>query len=630
MENKLNSDDMMEKEMEAEEMVNTMPFPHFHPSYSLHVKNLEQQVKALQEEARKKELEEINKTNKIKELHDLVEQKDNQLQAERVRADTLQKEQEEFRWEVHEKASQHLKQVQNLELEKLSLEQKVGALQIEHNNKIKEHQYIVERKNKQMKAEWLRASDLQKELENFEWEVEEKASEEQEQVQTLELEKLSLQRKVGWLNNKVQELVRLLVSKDKKLIKNMVLPRYLRSRLDMNKQELDKMTKTLIKKEKELVDLRKETYTEAQMENLRNQLTGQTTNCFDLSSKLEDQVRVSQNLLEEVADLQEEVMTRALEDPIKIQELHDLVEQKDNQLQAERLRADTLQKEQEEFRREVQEKASQHLKQVQNLEVEKLMEQKVGALQKEHNIKIKELQDVIERKNKQMKAEWLRASALQEELENFEWEVEEKASEEQEQVQTLELEKLSLQRKVGWLNYKVQGLVRLLVSKDKKLIKNMVLPRYLRSRLDMNKQELDKMAKTLIKKEKELVDLRRETYTEAQMENLRNQLTGQTTNCFDLSSKLEEQVRVSQNLLEEVADLQEEVMTRALEDTNKIQELHDLVASSKNQLQSERLEVQERLSEMEQVSLWKRFKKTMTPHSHRQYKHLRWQKQDQE
>ncbi|XP_034555815.1 trichohyalin-like [Notolabrus celidotus] len=616
--------DMMEKEMEAEEMV-----------------------------------------NKIKELQELVENKDNQLQAERLRADTLQKEKEEYRREVEDKASQILK---ILEMQKLSLDSSCASQDIKlQNSKVivlshklqtcldeatqkrgemaeglmRQEKELVDLRREtntqvkmeslknELQAERLRADTLQKEQEEFRREVQEKASQDLKKVQNLEVEKLSLEQEVKALrieNNMIQELVDLIAAQDTQLQKKMVVTRVLRTRLDKAKVKLDEMAESLMRKDQELIDLRRVTYTEEHMMNMNMKLVEQTNKCSGLNLQLQDQVKVGLALREEVKELQEEVSSRALEDSTKIQELHDLVESLKNQLQAESLRADTLQKEKEEFRREVQEKASQDLKKVQNLEVEKLsLEQEVKALR--------------------------------------------------------------------LVNNKIQELVDLIAAQDTQLQKKMVVTRVLRTRLDKAKVKLDEMAESLMRKDQELIDLRRVTYTEEHMMNMNMKLVEQTNKCSSLNLQLQDQVKVGLALREEVKELQEEVSSRALEDSTKIQELHDIVesfknqlqaeslradtlqreqeqlrqrvqdleveklsleqgvkalqeeirnntnmiqepqdvdASSKNQLQIERLDEPKRLIEKENGSLWRRFKKAMTPHSSRQYKHLRRLREDQE
>ncbi|XP_034537394.1 cingulin-like protein 1 [Notolabrus celidotus] len=692
--------------------------------------------------------------NKIKELQHLVENKDNQLQAERLRADTLQKELEDFRLEVQEKASRDMKQVQNLEEEKRSLDSSIASQDIKLQNKMllsrnlqtsldeakQERDEMAERLRRkemvelrretdtegqlknlknQLQAERLRADTLQKEQDEFRQERppvrQEKASRDLKKVWNLEVKGLSLEAKALQMKDiKIKELEEL-IAKEQHPQKNNVMTRYLQTSLDEAKQERDEMARVMRKDQEHF---RRKTNTEGQTENL------------DLDGKLASNTAIQDN---------------------KIKELQDLVESLKKQLQAERLRADTLQREQTELRQERppggQETASRDLKQVWNLEVKGLsLGQEAKALQmknikieeleeliaKEQHLqknkvltrylktsldeakqerdeiaqrlnrkdqehlrrktntegqtenldldgklassracqynKIKELQHLVENKDNQLQAERLRADTLQKELEDFRLEVQEKASRDMKQVQNLEEEKRSLDSSIA--------------SQDIKLQNKMLLSRNLQTSLDEAKQERDEMAERL--RRKEMVDLRRETDTNVQLEDLKNQLQAERLRSDTLQKeqedfrwevqqkasrelkqvqnleeekrsleqprqirndnriqKLEELItsqvtqqqdhmKARQALQEEVKDLQEEVSTRAIQQTNRIKELQDLIESSKNQLQTERLEVQDRLIEMENVSMWRRFKKAMTPHSRRQYKHLRMQWQDQE
>ncbi|XP_034534488.1 trichohyalin-like isoform X2 [Notolabrus celidotus] len=595
-----------------------------------------------------------------------IEDLKNQLQAERLRSDTLQKEQE-----VQEKASRDPRQVQRLEEEKRYLEKKVKDLQEEvsrkpseetnNGEKIKELQVLVELKDNKLQAERLRADILQKE----QGVAQEKASRDLKQVQRLEEEKRSLVQKLGAMRkekeDKIQENGDLVAAHAKTLQKKMAFTRSLQEDLDKAKQEL--------------VDMRRENGTDVQIEDLKNQLQAERLRSDTLQKEQEVQEKASrdprqvQRLEEEkrylekkVKDLQEEVSRKPSEETNnadKIKELQVLVELKDNKLQAERLRADILQKEQG----VAQEKASRDLKQVQRLEEEKRhLVQKLGAMRKEKEDKIQENGDLvaahaktlqkkmaftrglqedldkakqeleerddrlkrkeqelvdlrretntdvkIEDLKNQLQAERLRADTLQKEQVDFRREVQQKASQDLKQVQSLEEEKHSLEQTLQEevsrraaeetnKSNRIQELHNLVGS-----LKNQLLAETLR-------------ADTL---QKEQVDFRREVQQKASQDLKQVQ-------------SLEEE---KHSLEQELKALQEEVSRRASEETNKsnrIQELQDLVGHKDNQLQTERVQVQERLTDMENVSLWRRFKKAMTPDSRRQYKHLRMQWQDQE
>ncbi|XP_034528931.1 trichohyalin-like [Notolabrus celidotus] len=491
--------------------------------------------------------------NMIKELQEFVESKENQLQAERLRADTLLNELDELRLEVQQKASRDLKQVQNLEEEKRSLDSIIASQDFKLHNKMvlsrnlqtsldeaeQERDEMAERLRRkeqeledlrrktstnvqledlknQLQAERLRADTLQKQQEEFRQEHppggQERASRDLKQVQNLEVKVLSQEQVAKALHIKEIKIKELeeLTAKEQHQQKNKVLTRYLQTSLEEAKQEQDEMAQRLNRKDQE--HLRRETNTDVQLEDLKNQL------------------------------------------------------------QAERLRSDTLQKEQEDFRLEVQEKASRDLKQVQDLEEEKRsLEQEVKALQIKHDYRIQELQQLGASQDTQLQDQVKVNQAIQEEMKDL------------------------------------QGEVAIIALQDNKIKELHDLVESLRNQLQAVRLRTD-----TIRKEQE--ELRREVQRRAS----RDQKWVQNLE--------EEKVSLEQAL-------QKEVSRRVSEErnnTNRIQELQDLAASSKNQLQTERLEVQDRLIEMENVSLWRRFKKAMTPDSRRQYKHLRMQWQDQE
>ncbi|XP_034538389.1 calponin homology domain-containing protein DDB_G0272472-like [Notolabrus celidotus] len=660
-------------------------------------------------------------TNELEELK-------NQLQAERLKSDTLQKEQEDFRKEVKEKASRDLKQVQNMKMEKDSLDSIIASQDIKLKNKMVSSRYLqtsldeakqerdemaerlrrkeqemvdlrvgsntdvqLEDLKNQLQAERLRADTLQKEKENFMQERppggQERASRDLKQVQNLEVKGLSPEAKALQMKDlKIKELEEL-IAREQHQKKNNVMTRYLQTSLEEAKQERDEMAQRLRRKEQEMVDLR----------------VGSNTN-----------------------------------------ELEELK----NQLQAERLKSDTLQKEQEDFRKEVKEKASRDLKQVQNMKMEKDSLDSIIASQ---DIKLKntmvlsrnlqtsldeakqerdemaqrlrrqdqEMVDLrvgsntdvqLEDLKNQLQAERLRADTLQKEKEDFKQERppvgQEKASRDLKQVQKLEVKGLSPEAKALQMkDIKIKELEEL-VAKEQHQQNNNVMTRYLQTSLEEAKQERDEMARVMRKDQEHF---RRKTNTDVQRENLdldgklassralqenkikelqhlveslKNQLQAERLRADTLQreqedfrrevqqkasrdlkqvqnleeekrslkqevkalrmknesriqeleelipsqvTQLQDQVKVSQALREEVKDLQEEVSSRASQGTNRIKELQDLIESSNDQLQAERLEVKSRLVEMENVSLWRRFKKAITPDSRRQYKHLRMQ-----
>ncbi|XP_034535766.1 trichohyalin-like [Notolabrus celidotus] len=580
----------------------------------------QQERDEMAERLRRKEQEDMRRENDTDlQLEDLK----NQLQAERMRSDTLQREHEDFRREVKEKNSRDLKQFRNLKMEKDSLDSIIASQDLKLKNKMvssrnlqtsldeakqerdemaqrlrRQDQEMVDMRRetntnmqledlkKQLQAERLRADTLQKQQEEFRQERppvgQERASRDLKQVQNLEVKGLSPEAKALQMKDlKIKELEEL-IAREQHQQKNNVMTRYLQTSLEEAKQERDEMAQRLMGKDQER--FRRETNTTGQTENL------------DLDDRLPS--------------------SRGLQ-YYKIKELQRLVENKDNQLQAERLRADTLRKEHEDFRLEVQQKASRDLKQVQNLEEEK---RSLNSLIASQDLKLKnkmvlsrnlqtsldeakqereEMAQRLRRKDQeleymrretstdvqledlknQLQAERLRSDTLQREHEDFRREVKEKARRDLEEVQNLKMEKDSLEQEARGLQIKNGNRIQ------------------------------------------ELHDL---------FESLRNQLQAERLRTDTLQKKQEELRREAQlkssRDLKQVQNLEEE--KRSLEQEMKA--LQEEVASSKNQLQTERLEVQDRLVDMENVSLWRRFKKAITPDSRRQYKHLRMQWQDQE
>ncbi|XP_034528930.1 trichohyalin-like [Notolabrus celidotus] len=589
------------------------------------VQNLE--VKGLSVEAKALQL----KNMKIKELEELIAREQHQ-QKNKVMTRYLQTSLEEAKQErdemvrVMRKDQEHLSRKTNTDVqrENLDLDCKLASSRALQENMIKELQEFVESKENQLQAERLRADTLLNELDELRLEVQQKASRDLKQVQNLEEEKRSLDS--------------IIASQDFKLHNKMVLSRNLQTSLDEAEQERDEMAQRLRRKEQELEDLRRKTSTNVQLEDLKNQLQAERLRADTLQKQQEEfrqerppggQERASRDLKQvqnlEVKVLSQEQVAKALHiKEIKIKELEELtakeqhqqknkvltrylqtsleeakqerdemaqrlnrkdqehlrrktntdvqLEDLKNQLQAERLRSDTLQKEQEDFRLEVQEKASRDLKQVQDLEEEKRsLEQEVKALQIKHDYRIQELQQLGASQDTQLQDQVKVNQAIQEEMKDL------------------------------------QGEVAIIALQDNKIKELHDLVESLRNQLQAVRLRTD-----TIRKEQE--ELRRE----AQRRASRDQKWVQNLE--------EEKVSLEQAL-------QKEVSRRVSEERNnpnRIQELQDLAVSSKNQLQTERLEVQDRLIEMENVSLWRRFKKAMTPDSRRQYKHLRMQWQDQE
>ncbi|XP_034534897.1 ELKS/Rab6-interacting/CAST family member 1-like [Notolabrus celidotus] len=449
--------------------------------------------------------EETMETNKIKEL-DLVP-------AERLRADTLQKELEEFKPEVKEKASQDVKQVQNLEVEIFSLEQEVQALKeeilrrdSEETNKIQELQDLVQHKDDQLQAERLRADTLQKEEEDFRREVQEKASRDLEEFQNLVAEKVSLEQQVGNLQEEVsrREAVATGISNTFREIRADLQSAKDANEVFTQKRDIDRAQTLEISQALQERTRRRMTTLEEEASTWESNDINNISMIQELEEcarALETQLQAAKAPSSAPRGVSEETM-----ETNKIKEL-DLV-------QAERLRADTLQKELEEFKPEVKESVSQDVKQVQNQEVEKVsLEQEVKALQEEiprrasketnNTNKIQELQDLVQHKDDQLQADRLDqegvSQALPEEVEQL-----------QEEIKTLKPEK--------------------------------------------------------------------EAEPSLTSDNVQVDCEGDTPNIVQETSE------TTQTAPEVVED----------------------------------------------ISLWRRFKKFMTPHSRRQYKHLRWQKQDQE
>ncbi|XP_034555707.1 trichohyalin-like [Notolabrus celidotus] len=589
------------------------------------VQNLE--VKGLSLEAKALQLKNI----KIKELEELVA-KEQHPQKNNVMTRYLQTSLEEAKQErdemvrVMRKDQEHLRRETNTEgqTENLDLDCKLASSRALQEKKIKELQHLVESKENQLQAERLRADTLLNELDELRMEVQQKASRDLKQVQNLEEEKRSLDS--------------IIASQDFKLHNKMVLSRNLQTSLDEAEQERDEMAERLRRKDQELEDLRRETSTDVQLEDLKNQLQAERLRADTLQKQQEEfrqerppggQEKASRDLKQvqnlEVKVLSQEQVAKAIQiKEIKIKELEELVA-KEQHLKKNKVLTRYLQTSLEEAKQERDEMA------------QRLNRKDQEHLRRETNTDV-QLEDL---KN-QLQAERLRADTLQKEQDDFRLEVQEKASRDLKQVQDLEEEKRSLEQKLKALqikhDYRIQELQQLFTSQDTQLQDQVKVNQANQEEMKDLQEELSSIA-LQDNKIKELHDL---------IESLRNQLQAERLKTDTVRKEQEElrreaQRRASrdqkwvQNLEEENVSLeqalQKEVSRRVSEErnnTNRIQELQDLVASSKNQLQTERLEVHYRLIDMENVSLWRRFKKAITPDSRRQYKHLRMQWQDQE
>ncbi|XP_034532017.1 golgin subfamily A member 5-like [Notolabrus celidotus] len=279
--------------------------------------SLEEKVKALQEEVWSIASGETNNANKIQQLQDSVERKNNQLQTERLRADTLQQEKEKLMGKLQEVASQNPKQVKTLKAEKLSLEQKVKALQKEvlsksseetiNTNKIQQLQVSVERKNNQLQTERLRAEELETEKLSLEL-----------KVKALQEEVLNRASGESGNNSDIEELQDLVSKQNKRLQAEMLKADSLQTQLEEKRNQLEEMSnkdRKLIKGLKreqdslkqELMDLQSETFSREkinreQLEDLQNQLTEKIGSCLELTLKLADRV-----IQEEVEPIHEEI-----------------------------------------------------------------------------------------------------------------------------------------------------------------------------------------------------------------------------------------------------------------------------------------------------------------------------------
>ncbi|CAJ1064419.1 kinectin-like [Xyrichtys novacula] len=136
--------------------------------------SLEEQVKKLQEDAYKRAMEGSKNKEEIQELSNLVESLSNKLEAEMLRAKTLEKEHEGFRSSVQEEAKQEMKKMEQLEAEKLSLEDEVKKLRenvysramegSKNTEKIQELNDLVSSLSNKLEAEMLKTGNLQTQL----------------------------------------------------------------------------------------------------------------------------------------------------------------------------------------------------------------------------------------------------------------------------------------------------------------------------------------------------------------------------------------------------------------------------------------------------------------------------------
>ncbi|CAJ1065873.1 golgin subfamily A member 6-like protein 22 [Xyrichtys novacula] len=135
-------------------------------------------------QAMEKEMEELKKelelckspekkpdnTAEMQALKDHVASLDSQLQAERLRADALKKEQEELSCKLQEITCQNLRQVHMLEAEKLAPEQKVdllGAEKVALEQQVKDLQEEVSRGAEEISIDTIKIKELQDYLQSF-------------------------------------------------------------------------------------------------------------------------------------------------------------------------------------------------------------------------------------------------------------------------------------------------------------------------------------------------------------------------------------------------------------------------------------------------------------------------------
>ncbi|XP_034538212.1 golgin subfamily A member 5-like [Notolabrus celidotus] len=262
-------------------------------------------------------------------------------------------------------------------------------------------------------------------------------------------------------------------------------------------------------------------------------------------------------------------------DPDNIQELQGVISSLQHQLQAERTRAENLYKEREEFRYVLLDIASQDVKQVEKLEKDKRsLEQEVKVLQE------KVLGQGPEEESKD-------AANIKELLDLV--------FSQNDQLQTETLRADRLQADLEEVRHQLQAKAN---TELKLTTQNETL-----------KQEIENLQKEALNKEVIIGE---------QQEKKTNQLQEMSSSCLELASKLKHQEEVSQAPSLPMDITQEDTEEDIQEDTQ----------DTDQETSGTTPEMVQESSEMERVSLWRRFKKCLTPNSRRQYKQQRWQSQD--
>ncbi|CAJ1081982.1 golgin subfamily A member 5-like [Xyrichtys novacula] len=222
---------------------------------------------------------------------------------------------------------------------------------------------------------------------------------------------------------------------------------------------------------------------------------------------------------------------------------------------------------------------------------------------------VQELQDQVTSLKNKLEDERQRASTLQQEQEEMSM-FEEKISKDREQVQKLNAEKLSLEEQVKKLQEDVY-------SRAMEGSKNTEKIQELNDIVSSLSNQLEEAKHQLLEKNKQELQL------DERMEEERDILKTTVDDLLPETSKLEDQEETSNAICEDIREpfpeLDSTLVDSEGDDSNTVKETPGMISTTP--------EVITETPEMEAISLWRRFKKSVTPKHRRQYKRQR-QRQD--
>ncbi|CAJ1055299.1 kinectin-like [Xyrichtys novacula] len=585
---------------------------------------LENELKAQMaaKQAMEKEMEELKKelelcrtsetkpdnTAEMQALKDRVASLDSQLQAERLRADTLQKEQEESSCKLQETDSKNLKQVELLETEKIALEQQVKDLQEEvsrraeeisiNTEKTQELQDSLQALSAQLVTERNWNLALQNDRQDLCLRLTCADQHYSKQVEQLEAEKLALEQKVKDLQE--DGVSRRAEDETSNTEGNQEL------------QELVELFKIQLQAEKNRTKT---------LESEREELKSSLQEIANQNLKQANQSEAEKLVLEQtVMELQEEIISRAKTQLVyisKIEETLDIVASQNILMQEKQQIADDLMTQLEEVRHQLLDKNGKELKLIEEVTKEnESLKQTVRELQEEimsraktesmYLTKIEETLDIVASQNILLQEKGQMADDLMAQLEEVRHQLLDKNGKELKLFEEVTTENESLRQKVSDLQKEAQS---------------------------------------------------REKFYEDQLETLNSQLTEANSTCFKLASNLEDQEEVCQALRRDLVELQK--ILKVTEETPEMEEVSkitpetiketiemEVISGATLETIDETIEMEEICSsipevieetlEMEEVSnitsetieetpqmeisWWRRVKKGMTPKHRRQYK----------